>query len=215
MKKLTEFFKTTKGFVTGVVLGVVVVGGGVVGIAAATGNNTNTAQEETTTVQESTTIIEETTTVIEETDTIVEEATTQKTTTLQNIIAQPQYVISGNILMSISNTASGKFTIPEGVTYINEGILSGVPITDFIVPAYVTKLGNNLCGMSCSCPTLKAIVFYNTTPIEMGGLALNHDQLNGGCLIYVPDESIQAYTDYFHSKHFFEYELLLRPLSTY
>ena len=106
------------------------------------------------------------------------------------------------------------------VAYTGTGLLNALPVKTVIFESGV-ECSYSLCGWDNNCPTLEKIVFLSEDPKDCVFtklrypkgfevmLQMNDAQINGGCLIYVPDASLEAYKEAVWQ----EYVKLLRPLS--
>ena len=106
------------------------------------------------------------------------------------------------------------------VAYTGNELINGLPVKTIIFESGV-ECSAFLCGYGNNCPTLENIVFLSENPDDaiyreinndrIMPLQLNNPQLAGGCTIYVPDTSVDAYIATWES--FPEYASLIRPLS--
>lgn len=106
------------------------------------------------------------------------------------------------------------------VAYTGASLLDGVAVKTIIFEAGV-ECSYFLCGCGNNCPTLEKIVILSEDPYDClftklrhpekcdVMLQLNDAQINGGCLIYVPDEAVETYLDTI----WMEYRKLIRPIS--
>lgn len=70
------------------------------------------------------------------------------------------------ILVAYPSGREGSYTIPEGVTHMNDyAFIYCLHLTDATLPASMTDLGN---GAFCSCPELKQLNVYAPIPPQVG-----------------------------------------------
>jgi len=101
------------------------------------------------------------------------------------------------------------------VTSIGSGVLTNIPIKTFVIPSSITVVESNLCGLGSLCPSLEKIVCKGTVPFKLGSFALNENQINGNCSIYISEGSIEAYKSEWNKTLYNAYDKLIKPLSQY